>query len=121
MVEKVIIMGAAGRDFHNFNVYFKDNPRYQVVAFTAAQIPDIDERLYPGELAGRLYPKGIPIFPEDKLSEIIREHQVDLVAFSYSDVPYVELMHKASIAMAEGADFIMIGATYTMLNTQGTR
>jgi len=117
MVEKVIIMGAAGRDFHNFNVYFKDNSRYQVVAFTAAQIPDIDERLYPGELAGKLYPDGIPIFPENKLAEIIRKHQVDLVAFSYSDVPYVELMHKASIAMAEGSDFIIIGATYTMLRS----
>ena len=117
MVEKVIIMGAAGRDFHNFNVYFKDNSRYQVVAFTAAQIPDIDERLYPAELAGSLYPKGIAIYPEDKLAEIIREYQVDLVAFSYSDVPHVEIMHKASIAMAEGSDFIIIGATYTMLRS----
>ena len=87
MVEKVIIMGAAGRDFHNFNVYFKNNSRYKVIAFTAAQIPDIDERLYPGELAGNLYPEGLPIYPEDKVSDLIREHQVDLVAFSYSDVP----------------------------------
>jgi predicted GTPase len=120
MVEKVIIMGAAGRDFHNFNVYFKGNSRYKVIAFTAAQIPDIDERLYPGELAGGLYPEGIPIYPEDKLSELIQEHEVDLVAFSYSDVPHVELMHKASIAMAQGADFIIIGATYTMLRSAKT-
>ncbi len=120
MVEKVIIMGAAGRDFHNFNVYFKDNPRYRVIAFTAAQIPDIDERLYPAELAGSLYPDGIPIFPEERLSELIRTHTIDLVAFSYSDVPHVELMHKASIAMAGGADFIMIGATYTMLKSEKT-
>jgi predicted GTPase len=120
MVEKVIIMGAAGRDFHNFNVYFKDNSRYKVIAFTAAQIPDIDERLYPGELSGGLYPEGIPIYPEDKLSGLIQEHEVDLVAFSYSDVPHVELMHKASIAMAQGADFIIIGATYTMLRSAKT-
>ena len=117
MVEKVIIMGAAGRDFHNFNVYFKDNERYLVVAFTAAQIPDIEQRSYPRELAGGLYPEGIPIYPEAMLTELIRTHQVDLVAFSYSDVPHVELMHKASMAMACGADFIMIGATYTMLKS----
>lgn len=115
MVEKVIIMGAAGRDFHNFNVYFRDNPRYRVVAFTAAQIPDIAQRSYPGALAGPLYPEGIPIFPETELARLITENKVDLVAFSYSDVPYVEVMHKASIAMAHGADFIMIAASYTML------
>jgi predicted GTPase len=115
MVEKVIIMGAAGRDFHNFNVYFKDNPRYRVVAFTAAQIPDIEQRSYPREFAGDLYPEGIPIHPEAMLASLITGHQVDLVAFSYSDVPHVELMHKASISMACGADFIIIGATYTML------
>jgi predicted GTPase len=115
MVEKVIIMGAAGRDFHNFNIYFKDNRRYHVVAFTAAQIPDIDQRSYPSAFAGGLYPDGIPIYPEPMLARLIADHQVDLVAFSYSDVPHVELMHKASIAMAFGADFIMIGATYTML------
>ena len=115
MVEKVIIMGAAGRDFHNFNIYFKDNPRYHVVAFTAAQIPDIEQRSYPKELAGRFYPNGIPIYPETMLAKLITDSQADLVAFSYSDVPHVELMHKASIVMACGADFIMIGATYTML------
>lgn len=118
MVEKVIIMGAAGRDFHNFNVYFKDNPRYNVIAFTAAQIPRIEGRLYPSELAGTLYPKGVPIYPEARLADLIREHQVDLVAFSYSDVPHVEVMHKASIAMAGGADFILIGAPYTMLKSR---
>jgi len=118
MVEKVIIMGAAGRDFHNFNVYFRDNPRYNVIAFTAAQIPDIAGRYYPPELAGSMYPKGIPIYPENRLGELIREHKIDLVAFSYSDVPHIEVMHKASIVMAEGADFILIGATYTMLRSQ---
>lgn len=115
MIEKVIIMGAAGRDFHNFNVYFKDNPRYSVIAFTAAQIPDIDGRRYPPELAGGFYPAGIPIYPEEELRDLIRRHRIDLVAFSYSDVPHAEVMHKASIAMAGGADFTLIGATYTML------
>jgi len=115
MVEKVIIMGAAGRDFHNFNVYFKGNPRYHVVAFTAAQIPDIDDRLYPQELAGEDYPDGIPIYPEEQLVSLIRKHNIDLVAFSYSDVPHEEVMHKGSLAMSEGEDFILMGATYTML------
>ena len=118
MVEKVIIMGAAGRDFHNFNVYFRDKSRYKVVAFTAAQIPTIEGRLYPPELAGNLYPKGIPIFPEAQLAELIKTHKVDLVVFSYSDVPHVEVMHKASIAMAHGADFLLIGAPYTMLKAK---
>jgi predicted GTPase len=117
MIEKVIIMGAAGRDFHNFNVYFRDNPRYEVVAFTAAQIPDIDGRLYPPELAGDAYPAGIPIHPEDALVDLIRGHRVDLVAFSYSDVPHLEVMHKASTAMAEGADFILLAANYTMIQS----
>ncbi|MDM8524602.1 cyclic 2,3-diphosphoglycerate synthase [Desulfococcaceae bacterium HSG8] len=118
MIEKVIIMGAAGRDFHNFNVYFRDNSRYKVIAFTATQIPDIEGRLYPRELSGELYPEGIPIYPEERLRELIREHKVDLVAFSYSDVPHIEVMHKASSVMAEGADFILIGATYTMLRSE---
>ncbi|NSW85397.1 MAG: GTPase [Syntrophobacteraceae bacterium] len=117
MVEKVIIVGAAGRDFHNFNVYFKDNPRYHVVAFTAAQIPNIEGRLYPAGLAGGLYPRGIPIYAEEDMAKLIREHRIDLVAFSYSDVSHVEVMHKASVAMAEGADFILVGATYTMLRS----
>ena len=117
MIENVIIMGAAGRDFHNFNVYFKDNPRYRVVAFTAAQIPNIEGRSYPPELAGKMYTEGIPIQAESELASLIHTNGVDLVAFSYSDVPYSEVMHKASIVMAENADFIMIGARYTMLKS----
>ncbi|WP_373501886.1 cyclic 2,3-diphosphoglycerate synthase [Desulfococcus sp.] len=119
MVEKVIIMGAAGRDFHNFNVYFRDNHRYQVVGFTATQIPNIDGRCYPAALSGTLYPEGIPIYPDRELADLIRRHGADLVAFSYSDVPHTEVMHKASIVTAAGADFIIIGAPYTML--QSTR
>ncbi len=118
MVEKVIIVGAAGRDFHNFNVYFRGNPRYRVIAFTAAQIPNIEGRTYPSELAGELYPDGIPIYAEHDMSKLIREHRIDLVAFSYSDVSYTEVMHIAAIAMAQGADFILLGATYTMLKSQ---
>jgi predicted GTPase len=114
-IEKVIIMGAAGRDFHNFNVYFRDNNRYRVTAFTATQIPDIDGRRYPAELAGSPYPDGIPIHSDKKLRELIEDDQVDLVAFSYSDVPHAEVMHKASIATAAGADFIILGAPYTMI------
>ena len=118
MIEKVIIVGAAGRDFHNFNVYFKGNPRYRVIAFTAAQIPNIEGRTYPAELAGELYPDGIPICAERDMARLIRESRIDLVAFSYSDVSYEEVMHKAAIAMAEGADFILLGATYTMLKSK---
>lgn len=118
MKEKVVIMGAAGRDFHNFNVYFKDNVRYEVIAFTATQIPNIEGRHYPPELAGKSYPQGIPIYPEEQLTDLIREHKIDLVAFSYSDVPHTDVMHKASIAMAGGADFTLIGATYTMLRAR---
>jgi len=117
MVEKVIIMGAAGRDFHNFNVYFKDNQRYRVICFTATQIPDIDGRQYPPELAGKLYPDGIPIYSDERLYDLIVDNQIELVAFSYSDVPHVEVMHKASIVTAAGADFIIIGACYTMLKS----
>ncbi len=115
MIENVIIMGAAGRDFHNFNIYFRDNGRYRVKAFTATQIPDIEGRRYPAALAGNLYPEGIPIYHEEELPALIREHKIDLVAFSYSDVPHTDVMHKASRVMAEGADFTLIGATYTML------
>jgi len=120
MIENVIIMGAAGRDFHNFNVYFKDNRRYRVIGFTAAQIPNIEGRIYPPELSGELYPKGVPIYPEKQLTDLIRDHKVDLVAFSYSDIPHTDVMHKASLAMACGADFILIGATYTMLKSKKT-
>jgi predicted GTPase len=118
VVEKVIIMGAAGRDFHNFNVYFRDNPRYKVIAFTVAQIPSTEGRIYPPELSGPIYPRGIPIYPEDHLAQLISQHSVDLVSFSYSDVPHVEVMHRASIVTAEGADFILLGATYTMLRSK---
>ena len=117
MVETVIIMGAAGRDFHNFNVYFKDNPRYHVICFTATQIPAIHGRYYPPQMAGKLYPKGIPIYSDEKLSDLIHQNNVDLVAFSYSDVSHIEVMHKASIVTAAGADFILIGASYTMLKS----
>ncbi len=116
-VEKVIIMGAAGRDFHNFNVYFKGNERYIVVAFTATQIPDIEGRLYPAELAGSRYPQGIPIHSAEKIGKLIESNKVDLVAFSYSDVPHTEVMHKASMVTAAGADFIIVGANYTMLKS----
>lgn len=115
MVEKVLIMGAAGRDFHNFNVYFRNNSRYRVLAFTAAQIPNIEGRFYPPELAGENYPDGIPIYPEAALRDLIRVNRVDLVVFSYSDITHLEVMHKASLVMAEGADFMLVGATYTML------
>jgi predicted GTPase len=118
MIENVIIMGAAGRDFHNFNVYFKDNRRYRVIGFTAAQIPNIEGRLYPPDLAGKLYPKGVPIYSENQLTDLIRDHKVDLVAFSYSDIPHTDVMHKASKVMAGGADFVLIGATYTMLKSK---
>ncbi|MGD0229447.1 MAG: cyclic 2,3-diphosphoglycerate synthase [Syntrophorhabdales bacterium] len=115
-VEKVVIMGAAGRDFHNFNVYFRGNQRYNVVAFTAApQIPVGEGRLYPPALSGRMYPEGIPIYPEGQLGRLISESAVDLVVFSYSDIAYVDLMHRASRATTEGADFILLGASYTML------
>ena len=115
MVEKVIIMGAAGRDFHNFNIYFRDNPRYRVVCFTATQIPDIDGRVYPPELAGDMYPEGIPVHSDSGLDRLIRETGADLVVFSYSDITHEEVMHKASLVTAAGADFMIAGATYTML------
>jgi predicted GTPase len=115
MVTKVIIMGAAGRDFHNFNLLFKENPQYQVVAFTAAQIPLVHDRIYPPELAGSLYPEGIPFFPEEELTALIRKHQANLVVFSYSDVPHLEVMHKASLVVAAGADFLLPAAARTWL------
>ncbi|HZY45269.1 MAG TPA: GTPase, partial [Anaerolineae bacterium] len=106
---KVLIMGAAGRDFHNFNTYFRDNDAYEVVAFTATQIPNIDGRQYPPELAGKLYPKGIPIHPESELTNLITQHAVDQVVFAYSDVSHENVMHKASQALAAGADFRLMG------------
>jgi predicted GTPase len=118
MVQKVIIMGAAGRDFHNFNVYFKHHLGYEVVAFTATQIPTIAGRVYPPELAGPRYPGGIPIYPEEQLVDLIRKHCVHLVVFSYSDVSHDELMHKAAMVQAEGADFELLGAKHTMLQSR---
>ena len=117
-VENVVIMGAAGRDFHNFNMYFRDNERYRVICFTATQIPDIDGRQYPAELAGKLYPHGIPIYSDKNIAELVQKNQVDLVAFSYSDVRHLDLMHQASIVTAAGADFMIIGASYTMLKSK---
>lgn len=114
---KVIIMGAAGRDFHNFNTFFRDNDDYQVVAFTATQIPNIEGRKYPAELAGKLYPKGIDIYPEDKLEELIEKHDVDEVVFSYSDVPYNYVMSRSAIANKAGADFKLMGPKRTMLKS----
>lgn len=115
---KVIIMGAAGRDFHNFNVFFRDNPLFEVVAFTATQIPNIEGRLYPPELSGKLYPDGIPIYPEEELPELIKKHDVDLVVFAYSDVSHEYVMHRASIAMANGANFLLLGSRDTMLESR---
>jgi len=117
-MKKVIIMGAAGRDFHNFNVYFRNNPSYKVVAFTATQIPDIEGRKYPAELAGKLYPKGIPIVAEADLNALIREHKVDDVHFAYSDVPHEYVMSKASQVMAEGANFVLLGPDDTMIKSR---
>jgi predicted GTPase len=111
-------MGAAGRDFHNFNVYFRNNPQFEVVAFTAAQIPGIEKRAYPPELAGSNYPKGIPINPEEKLPELIEKHEVDEVVFAYSDVSHENVMHKASLALASGADFRFMGPKTTMLKAE---
>jgi len=116
-VRRVVIMGAAGRDFHNFNIFFRDNPDYRVVAFTAAQLPDIWGRKYPPELAGSLYPDGIPILREEDLPEIIRRERVDLVVFSYSDVSHQYLMERAAIAQAAGADFMLLGPESTMLKS----
>jgi predicted GTPase len=118
MPKRVIIMGAAGRDFHNFNVYFRDNPDYQVVAFTATQIPNIEGRRYPPELAGRLYPEGIPIYPEEELTDLVRRYQVDQVVFAYSDVSHEYVMHKASQALVAGADFRLMGTGSTMLTSR---
>ena len=112
---KILIMGAAGRDFHNFNVVFRDDPMYEVVAFTAAQIPNIEGRRYPALLAGELYPQGIPIRPEDELASLITHEDISQVVFSYSDISHVEVMHKASRVLALGADFRLLGSRATML------
>lgn len=115
---KTLIMGAAGRDFHNFNVAFRDNEDYEVVAFTATQIPNIADRKYPSELAGRLYPNGIPIYDENELTELIKNQKVEDVVFAYSDVPHEYVMHKASEVQAAGASFVIMGAEQTMLSSK---
>jgi predicted GTPase len=114
---KTLIMGAAGRDFHNFNMFFRGNKDYEVVAFTATQIPDIEGRVYPTELAGDLYPGGIPIRAEEELTELIKKHGVEQVVFAYSDVPHEYIMHKASIVNAAGADFRLMGTRYTQIKS----
>ncbi|GBD94044.1 cyclic 2,3-diphosphoglycerate synthetase [bacterium BMS3Abin05] len=115
--QNVLIMGAAGRDFHNFNVYFRDNEQYNIVAFTATQIPNIEGRKYPKELAGKLYPNGIPIYSENDLDRLIKEKNIDLVVFAYSDVRHEYVMHKASEVMAAGANFMVMGGEKTMIKS----
>lgn len=118
MRTKVIIMGAAGRDFHNFNVFFRGNNDYEVVAFTAAQIPGIAGRAYPGELAGSLYEKGIPVYPEEDLARLIKDKHINQVILSYSDLPHETVMQKASLVLAAGADFRLMGTESTMLRSK---
>jgi predicted GTPase len=115
---KVIIMGAAGRDFHNFNVFFRDNQNYEVVAFTATQIPGISGRKYPKELAGSQYGNGIPIYPEEKLHELIQKNRIDQVILAYSDLSHGSVMHKASLVLAASADFRLMGTESTMLKSK---
>jgi len=117
MKRRVVIMGAAGRDFHNFNLCFRNNGGYEVVCFTAEQIPDIADRRYPPELSGRLYPRGIPIHPESDLPEIISNKRIDMVVLAYSDLPHMEVMHKASLVNALGPDFVLMGTGSTMLKS----
>ena len=114
---RTIIMGAAGRDFHNFNTFYRDNKDYEVVAFTATQIPNIEGRKYPVELAGSLYPGGIPIYPEADLEALIRDENIDQVVFAYSDVPHEYVMHKACLVNAVGADFRLLGTHNTQIKS----
>jgi len=114
---RIIIMGAAGRDFHNFNTYFRDNPVYEVVAFTATQIPNIEGRKYPRELSGYLYSDGIPIYPEDELAELIRKEGVEQVVFAYSDISHMDVMHKASLVLSTCADFRLMGNSKILLKS----
>ncbi len=116
-MKRVIILGAAGRDFHDFNTLFRNNPEYEVVAFTATQIPDIAGRRYPAELAGRLYPDGIPIVDEKQMEALVSEREIDIVVFSYSDIAHANLMHIASRALAAGADFWLPGSRHTALKS----
>ncbi len=114
---RTVIMGAAGRDFHNFNVFFRDNPDYQVVAFTATQIPNIEGRVYPAELAGSHYSDGIPIYPESELEKLIEDQSIDQVIFAYSDVSHEFVMHKASLVLSSGADFRLMGSGTTQIKS----
>ena len=114
---RTIIMGAAGRDFHNFNVFFRNNQDYEVVAFTATQIPNIEGRKYPKELSGSLYPEGIPIYAEEELIDLIEKNNIDQVIFAYSDVPHEYVMHKASLVLAAGADFRLMGIHTTQIKS----
>ncbi|GMR09682.1 MAG: cyclic 2,3-diphosphoglycerate synthase [Anaerolineae bacterium] len=115
--DRVLIMGAAGRDFHNFNVYFRDNPAYEVVAFTATQIPNIEDRTYPAELAGEAYPSGIPIYPEDQLEALIESERISQVVFAYSDITHTYVMHIASRVLVAGADFRLMGLGSTLIES----
>ncbi len=115
MKKRVLIMGAAGRDFHNFNTYFKGNPDYEVAAFTATQIPNIEDRKYPASLAGADYPEGIPIFPEEELRDLIKDKSIDLVVFSYSDVPHEYVMQKGSEVLAAGANYLILSPKKTQV------
>ena len=117
-MKKVVILGAAGRDFHNFNTVYRDNPQFKVVAFTATQIPDIAGRVYPRELAGKLYPKGIPILPETDLEKILEKEKPDQVVFGYSDVTHEQVMHLASVANAHGAEFVLLPASATQIKAK---
>ncbi|MBI2073785.1 MAG: GTPase, partial [Gemmatimonadetes bacterium] len=118
IMQRALIVGAAGRDFHNFNVFFRDDPAYTVVGFTAGQLPNIAGRRYPAVLAGARYPDGIPIDAESELSRLIAERRVDVVVFSYSDVSHEHVMHLASQALAAGADYLLLGPRHTMLRAQ---
>jgi len=117
-MRKVLIMGAAGRDFHNFNVFFRNNPRFKVICFTATQIPNIENRKYPRELADKGYPRGIPIFSEKQLTYLVKKYAIDIVVFSYSDISHNYVMHKASESIAAGADFWLLGPTSSMLKSK---
>ncbi|MGH3044605.1 MAG: GTPase, partial [Gaiellaceae bacterium] len=114
-MRRVVIAGAAGRDFHNFNVVYRGREDVEVVAFTATQIPDIEGRVYPAALAGDRYPDGIPIFPEEELAALIRRENIDEVVFAYSDVTHEHVMHVGSLAMAAGADYELLGPRATMI------
>jgi predicted GTPase len=118
MSQCILILGAAGRDFHNFNVFFRDNPEYEVIAFTATQIPNITDRRYPAELAGELYPDGIPIEPESSMEDLIRDHGIDAVVFSYSDLNHADVMHLGSRALAAGADYWFLGPNRTTIQVR---